>query len=110
MFGKVKYYGAKEERTQKDILGDLMDETEKGLMKLLNQAMAASGCGFPDELDQESVQIINDCLRLWKKTKELCIESLELEEKKYSELQKRLDNQDKILEKQLRILERLERR
>ena len=109
MFGKVKYY-AKEERSQKDIFEDLMNETEKGLTKFLYQAMTASGCGFPDELDSESVQIINDGLKLWKKTKDLCLESIEKMEKDQEAMQKRLDDQDKILEKQLRILERLERK
>ena len=87
-----------------------MNETEKGLMKFLNQAMAASGCGFPDELDSEAVQTLNDGLKLWKKTKDLCLESIDKMERDQQEMQKRLDNQDKILEKQLRILERLERK
>ena len=107
MIGKV-YFGTKEERNQKEVLKEFLDESEKGMMKLLNRAMAASGCGFPDELDQESVQIINDCLKLWKKTKDLCMESLEIEEKKYETLTKKLEDQQKQLDKQTDSLKRIE--
>ena len=107
MFGKV-YYGMKKERNQKEVLKEFLDETEKGMMKLLNQAMAVSGCGFPDEIDQEGVQIINDCLKLWKKTKDLCMESLEIEEKKYETHTMKLEDQQKKLDKQTDSLKRIE--
>lgn len=107
MFGKV-YYGTKEERNQKEVLKEFLDESEKGMMKLLNKAVAVSGYGFPDEIDQEGVQIINDCLKLWKKTKELCMESLEIEEKKYETLTKKLEDQQKQLDKQSEALKRIE--
>ncbi len=107
MFGKV-YYGAKEDKTQKDLLLEFLDETEKSMMKMLYKGLAMSGCGIPDELDQESIQFINDSIKAWQKTKNLCVESLEISERKESELKKKLEDQQKQLDKQSEALKRIE--
>lgn len=92
-------------RSQKEIMERLFNESEEYMTKTLFQALGMSATGFPDELDEENVKLINDALGYWKQSKNLALELAELSDQRdadmrdsLKEIQEELKNQTKLLE------------
>ena len=94
------------ERTSKAIIENLFEESEKYLCKTIAQMIELSGGHLTDELDADQVRMINSALGYWHNIKKLCIEQIEVNERKEKLLNERLDKQDRMLEEISKTLDR----
>ena len=97
-------------RSQKEIMERLFNESEEYMTKTLFQALGMSATGFPDELDEENVKLINDALGYWKQSKNLALASAELSDQRDAEMRSSLKEIQEELKAQRKILEELSRR
>lgn len=105
-----KKSGAQFVRSQKEIVEELLDSSEEYMMKTIFQALGTSVTGFPDELDESSVKLVNDALGYWKTSKSLAISAAELQDRRDAELRASLDSIQEELKAQRKILEELSRK
>lgn len=97
-------------RSQKEIMEELLNSSEEYMMKTICQAMGMGVTSFPDELDEDSVKLINEGLGYWKTSKSLAISAAELQDQRDSEMRASLDSIQKELEAQRKLLEEISRK
>lgn len=97
-------------RSQREIMEKLFNESEAYMKKTLFKALGMSEAGFPDELDEENVKIVNDALAYWKQSKSLALASAELQDQRESDMRSSLKEIQEELKNQRKLLEELTRR
>lgn len=99
-----RFAKAQEKETMKGIYEDLLNSSEDYLMRIMGQALGMTGGSFPDELDSENVQLINQALDYWKTSKCLMIRQAEIMDARDEYLRHELDEQCKFLDQQASLL------
>lgn len=99
-----RFAKAQEKETMKGIYEDLLNSSEDYLMRIMGQALGMTGGSFPDELDSENVQLINQALDYWKTSKCLMIRQAEIMDARDEYLRHELDEQRKFLDQQASLL------
>lgn len=102
IFRRVNF--AQEKNSMKDIYEELLDSSENYLTKTIGQAMGMAGGHFPDELDPEMVQTVNQALAYWKESKALVIQQAKIMDDRHEYLCKELQEQRKFLDQQATLL------
>ena len=97
-------------RSQKEIYEKLFNESEQYLMQTMCQAMGMSSTGFPDELDENNVKLINQALGYWNQTKQLALASAELMDERDAKLRSQLEDLQREQESSKKILEEISRK
>ena len=82
----------------------LLNESEDYLMRTIGQALGAAGGSFPDSIDPEMVNVLNQALAYWKTSKKLMLEAAELMDERQATLVHELDEQSKFLDQQATLL------
>lgn len=112
-----RFAKAQEKETMKGIYEELLNSSEDYLVRTIGQALGMTGGNFPDELDPENVQLINQALDYWKTSKCLMIRQAEIMDARdeylrheLAEQRKFLDQQASLLREQSRTLEEISRK
>ncbi len=99
-----RFAKAQEKETMKGIYEELLNSSEDYLVRTIGQALGMTGGNFPDELDPENVQLINQALEYWKTSKCLMIRQAEIMDARDEYLRHELDEQRKFLDQQASLL------
>ena len=91
-------------RTLEGVYDQVLDSTERYMTRTIGQALSMSMAGFPDELDPETMAVINDALAYWKESKAALLRQAQIMDERDAYLRHELDEQRKFLDQQATLL------
>lgn len=112
-----RYIKNQEKTTMVAVYDELLSSSEDYLMKTIGQALGMSGGSFPDSIEPEAVNAINQGLAYWKDSKSLMLRTAQIMDERHENLvhelaeqRKFLDQQATLLREQTRLLEEISKK